>query len=499
MIYKTNRREFLRQSALAVTACAGTAPFLYGQTKSLRTVDEVKHANIQKFTGQVQGAVFHPGQPGFSSACQLWTGSMPKQPGLVVLCAGTEDIATTIKFACDQGLQLAVRGGGHTLNATCEGGVLINLSAMQGIEVDPTKRMARVQAGVLAGSLDQATAPFDMAALLGKCPTVGVSGLTLGGGLSRLMGQYGALCDTLLGAELVTADGSVVQVDAQTQKDLFWAIRGGSGNFGVVTSFTYQLVPVQQALVGMLRYPISQLRSVLEFFGPFMESAPDTLDALVEIGSGILQYAPDAQEPTMVINVCCDGDPIQAEKTLRPLRRFGNPTMDTIKPMSYFQAQELGDVTGLLNHIRGRYKGSRRSGFVKQLRDEVIDRIVSHCESPSFPGWSVALDHYMHGEVCRKPGDSCAFSLRESGFNYRVAAFQEETGPPDAAKTWVRSLTDALEPYSNGRIYLNYITDQGDAGVRKAFGTNYPRLVELKKKYDPDNVFHLNPNIKPLK
>ena len=293
------------------------------------------------------------------------------------------------------------------------------------------------------------------------------------------------------------ADGSIKQVSAKSNPDLFWAIRGGSGNFGVVTAFDYQLHPVGQVLAGMLRYPVSQARSVLTQFGAFMKTAPDTLDALIEIGSGILQYAPDASDPTLVINVCCGGDLENATRALRPLRAFGTPLRDTIKPMSYFQAQALGDVSGLLKHIHAGHGGYRKSGFVTQLTDEAIDRIVVHCDNPPSRAWSVALDHYMHGAVCRTPEHACAFNLRVPGFSFRSAAFQKEAGTPGASTNWVKSLTKALQPFSGGRMYLNYLTDQGDPGVRAAFGTNYARLTQLKSKYDPDNVFHLNPNIKP--
>jgi hypothetical protein len=415
----------------------------------------------------------------------------------VVCSAGTQDVVAAVDFARDQGLRLAVRGGGHTLNATCEGGVLVNLSDMNRIAVEPEPRRVQVGGGCLNGPIDHATAPHGLAAVLGECPTVGVSGLSLGGGLGRLMGQYGALCDSLESAEVVCADGRVVQANSQEHGDLFWALRGGSGNFGVVTSLTFRLHPVGQVLAGMLRYPISRAREVLRFLGPFMEQAPDTLDALIEVGSGILQYAPDAKEPTVVINVFCGGPLEGAEKTLQALRRFIPPARDTIRPMSYLTAQGLGDVTPLLAHISGGYPGFRRSGFVTRLDEDVIDVIVAHCEQPPSSSWSFALDHSMHGAVCRVPPEAMAFSLRQPGFSLRAAAFETEGGGSEKVTAWVKDLTGALRPFSGGRIYLNYLTDQGEPGVRAALGDNYPRLRTLKRKYDPENFFRLNPNIVP--
>jgi FAD/FMN-containing dehydrogenase len=292
---RMNRREFLKQSAIPATVLSASPQTLFGATQefvreSLKTVAEIDKAAIRQFASHLRGRALLPGEPGYESACQLWTGQNPNRPGLVVRCAGPQDIATTVNFARDQGLLLAVRGGGHSRDSTCEGGLLINLSDMRKIAVKPAKYVARVQAGLTVADVDKATSAFGLAAVLGECPSVGISGLTLGGGLGRLMGQRGALCDNLLSAEVVTADGLVRRASAQENGDLFWAIRGSSGNFGIVTSFEYRLHPVGQVLSGMLRYPISEARAVLRFFGEYMETAPDALDALIEIGSGILQY-----------------------------------------------------------------------------------------------------------------------------------------------------------------------------------------------------------------
>ena len=466
-----------------------------------RTIGAIAPATIRKFASQIRGRMLRPDDPGYRSSSQFWDGRLLKRPGLVVRCATSEDIATCVKFARDQDLVLAIRGGAHTRNSSCEGGLLVNLSDMKGISVDPAQRVARVQSGVQVGYVDKATSAHGLAAVLGECPSVGISGLTLGGGLGRLMGQHGSLCDDLLAAEVVTADGDVRRVRAGENEDLYWAIRGGGGNFGIATNFEYRLHPVRQVLSGMLRYRLSEARALLQFLREYMASAPDGLDVIIEIGSRLLTYAPDAQTPIVVINVCFEGDLREAEKVLRPLRAFRKPTSDTIRPMSYFAAQGLADVSPLIRHAStstsGRFSGYTRSGFLSQLGDNVIDRIIASTERPPSASWCVSLDHFLHGEICRVRENEMAFSLRQGGCSLRTTAFQPGSGQPEKAIAWVRGLNDSLEPFSGGRMYMNYLTDQGEPGVRAAFGDNYSRLTELKRKYDPTNFFRFNQNIEP--
>lgn len=497
-----NRRAFLTRSALAAAAFSVTHKNLlaapaHTAAENLKTIAELDPVEVRRFTGILRGRSLMPDDPGYEAACRLWTGRMPKRPGLVVRCADVEDIATTVKFARDRQLLLAVRGGGHTRNATCDGGILVNLSGMRAIDVDPKNRTVRVQAGSTVGAVDETTAAHKLATVLGECPSVGISGLTLGGGLGRLMGQHGSLCDNLLSARVVTADGEVLRVSPEENRELFWAVRGGGGNFGIASEFEFRLHPAGRVLSGMLRYRISDAKEVLRFLRGFMETAPDELDALVEIGSRILQYAPDAQNPIVVVNVCCGGDLRKAEKTLRPLRTFLRPTSDTIRPMPYLEAQGLGDVSTLIRHLSPGFSGYGQSGFLAQFDDEAIDRIIAHCERPPSEAWSFALDHYMHGAVLRPSENNLAFSLRRRGYSYRTTAFEPGDTQAEAPTAWVKGLNGALAPLSGGRMYMNYLTDQGEAGVRAAFGANYDRLSELKKRFDPINLFRLNPNITP--
>jgi FAD/FMN-containing dehydrogenase len=464
------------------------------ESASLGTVGK---PTLRLLAQSIQGTVLFPQDERYRPSCQLWTGGLPKRPGMVVRCANEQDVATALRFVQDHHLPLAIRGGGHTLNAVCDDGVLLNLGDMNTINVHPQQQTVEVQAGLVNGTIDKATSVHGLAAVLGECPSVGISGLSLGGGLGRLMGAHGALCDNLLAARIVTADGQQRTVNAQEHPDLYWAIRGGGGNFGVVTSLTFRIHPVNQVLAGMIRFPLSQAARTLKVLREIMAEAPNELDALVEIGSDILQYAPDAKQPLVVVNVCCGGDSQRAAAALRPLRAIRPVLHDDIRSMTYFEAQGLGDVSALLQHISGNYRGFRRSGFVAGLPDAAIERIVAACENPGLTAWSFALDHFLHGRVCEVPEDAMAFCLRRPGFNLRAAAFEAGQETPAKAQTWVKEVTTALLPYSDGRLYYNYITDQGKAGVRAALGKNFQRLAQLKHQYDPTNLFRRNGNIRP--
>lgn len=486
MTLRINRRQFLTRSALAFS----TAAIARG-----RTLAEIDPGAIRKFAAQIKGRTILPSDSGYANSIQFWDGRVLKRPRLVVRPANSADVSSAIKFAREHQIPLAIRCGAHTRSSNCDDGLLINLSDLKSISIDKSRRVARVDAGLLVSDVDRATAAYGLATVLGECPSVGISGLALGGGLGRLTGQYGALCDNLISAELVTSDGRVVTVNRNENPELFWAIRGGGGNFGVVTKFEFQLHPAPRVLAGMLRYPMSQAKTVLRFFRDYMQTAPPELDALIEIGNRILQYAPDAQSPSVVINVSCGGDLKAAERALQPLRRFLKPATDSIRAMSYLEAQGLGSVAPLIRHARSGFAGYNRSGFVTDLTDGALDAILAHTSNPPVSAWSIALDHFMHGAVLRVPESELAFSLRRPGCCIRATAFQRGTGTPEKAIMWARAIQTDLQPMSGGRLYLNYLTDQGDQGVRAAYGSNYAELARLKRKYDPENVFRLNQNI----
>jgi len=493
---RINRREFLRQAAASGALLGTPATAIARRGQHTRTAAGIDPAAVRAFASRLRGRAILPGEPGYLDACADWAGQVRLRPGLVVHCAAASDVSAAVIFARAHDLPLAVRNGGHAFRST-DGGVLVNLAGMTRAAVDAGRRVARTEAGLLLGDLDAMTAPHGLAAVLGECPSVGLSGYTLGGGLGRLMGQYGTASDNLLAAELVTADGRLLRASADEHADLFWAIRGGGGNFGIATAFEHRLHPVGQVLAGTIEYPIGQARTVLRFFREYMRSAPDTLDALLELGT-VLQYSPHTTDPIVLVNVCCGGDARAAERTLRPLRSHGAPALDSIRPMSYFEAQTLGaNLTRLRAHLTPRYSRAGRNGFVAQLADEAIDAVVAHSERPPSPHWSVAFDHYLHGEVCRVSEDATAFPLRQPGLSFRLVAFEEGAGAAERVTAWVTELHRTLDRFSGGRMYLNYLTDQGPAGVRASLGRNYERLAALKARFDPTNLFRLNPNITP--
>lgn len=486
MTLRINRRQFLTRSALAFSASA---------ISHRQTLAEVDSVAIRKFAAQIKGRTILPSDSLYESSIKFWDGRVLKRPRLVVRPANSGDVSTAIKFAREHQIPLAIRCGAHTRSSSCDDGLLINLSDLKSISIDKSRSVARVDSGLLVGDVDRATAAYGLATVLGECPSVGISGLALGGGLGRLTGQYGSLCDNLISAEIVTSEGRVLTVNRNENPELFWAIRGGGGNFGVATKFEFQLHPAPRMLAGMLRYPMSQAKTVLHFFRDYMKTAPPELDALIEIGSRILQYAPDAQAPAVVINVSCGGDLEAARRALQPLRTFLKPATDSIRAMSYLEAQGLGNVAPLIRHARSGFTGYNRSGFVADLTDRALNAILAHAINPPISAWSIALDHFMHGAVLRVPESDLAFSLRRPGCCIRATAFQRGAGTPEKAMTWARAVQADLQPMSGGRLYLNYLTDQGDAGVRAAYGSNYAELARLKRKYDPENLFRLNQNI----
>ncbi|MBI3302534.1 MAG: FAD-binding oxidoreductase [Deltaproteobacteria bacterium] len=454
----------------------------------------VEEAAIQKLAASVRGKILRPGDEGYESARKVvyWNPMTDKHPGMIVRCAGVADVIQAVDFARSHDLLVAVRGGGHSVSAmsVCDGGMVIDLSGMRKVKIDPEKRIARAEAGLTSGELGKATHTFGLAAVLGECPSVGIAGLTLGGGLGWLTGKYGASCDNLLSVEVVTADGHVLTASARENEDLFWGVRGGGGNFGVVTALEYRLYPVDRVLAGILEHPLSKASEVLRFFHEYMNVAPDELTALA--------YMPIADGAALGVVVCYCGDLQVGEKVLEPLRSFGRPVADTIQPRPYVEMQTLPLYVYVEAQIRAGISAYSKCGYLEELSDEVIDRIVTNVAQAPLHDCIVGLDHHMHGAVCRVGQSETAFSLREvGGYNFWIASAWQESAEADSAIGWVDRFWEALQPFSGGRIYVNYLSDEGEERVKAAYGTNYARLVALKNKYDPTNFFRLNQNIKP--
>jgi FAD/FMN-containing dehydrogenase len=454
----------------------------------MSAVTEEELASLEAFSGEI----LRPGENGYEEARRGFNGLIDKRPALIARCLGEADIADAIAFGRNAGLELSVRGGGHNVAGRCftDGGLLIDLSLMKGVHVDPAARTARVQPGVRWGQLNRETQLHGLAVTGGLISTTGIAGLTLGGGLGWLMPKYGLATDNLLSARVVTADGQTLTASEEENADLFWGLRGAGANFGVVSSFEFRLHEVGPAIVGgLVAHPFDAAADVLSFYRDFTADAPDDLMTFAGLG-----HAPDGSGTKLALLVACHvGDPEQADEDLRPLREFGSPVLVELGPLPYTTLNSMLDAgypTGSLNYWK--------SAFLTGLTDEVIDELLARfavCPSPM----TTALVEHFHGEVTRVPVDATAVPHREPGFNLVFTSVWTDAGATEENTAWTREAFEAMEPFLVSRRYLNYFSedDVGEDPVRAAYGPNYDRLAELKRQYDPENVFHLNANIAP--
>jgi FAD/FMN-containing dehydrogenase len=454
----------------------------------MSAVTEEELAGLEAFSGEVLRA----GESGYEAARRGFNGLIDKRPALIARCRGEADIADAIAFAREAGLEISIRGGGHSVAGRCftEGGVMIDLSLMKGIYVDPSARTARVQPGVCWGELNRETQLHGLAVTGGLISTTGIAGLTLGGGLGWLMAKFGLATDNLLSARVVTADGRPLTASEQENADLFWGLRGGGGNFGVVSSFEYRLHPVGPTVIGgLVAYPFDAAGDVLRFYRDFTADAPDELVSFAGMG-----HAPDGSGAKIALVVACHvGAPEQAEADLRPPREFGSPIMVELGPLPYTVMNSLLDAaypTGSLNYWK--------SAFLSELSDEAIDELIARFAAAPSPMTAALFEHF-HGEVTRVPVDATAVPHREPGYNLVITSVWTDTAASDENVAWTKDAFSAMEPFLVSRRYLNYFSedDVGGDPVRAAYGPNYERLVELKKEYDPTNLFHLNANVVP--
>jgi len=452
----------------------------------MSAVTEQELVGLEAFSGEL----LKPGEGGYDEARRVFNGLIDKRPALIARCLGEADIADAIAYARGSGLEISIRGGGHSVAGRCvtEGGVMIDLSLMKGIHVDPSARTARVQTGVNWAQLNRETQLHGLAVTGGVISTTGVAGLTLGGGIGWTMPKYGMATDNLLSARVVSADGQALTASEQENADLLWGLRGAGANFGVVSSLEYRLHPVGPVVVGgLVAHPFDAAPEVLRFYRDFTADAPDELMTFAGVG-----HAPDGSGTKLALVVACHiGPPEQAEEDLRPLREFGSPVMVELGPLPYTVINSLldgGYPTGSLNYWK--------SGFLSGLTDEAIDELLERfavCPSPM----SAALLEHFHGEVTRVPVDATAVPHREPGYNLVITSVWTDPAATDENVAWTKEIFGAMEPFLVGRRYLNYFSedDVGDDPVRAAYGPNYERLVELKARYDPTNLFHLNANI----
>jgi FAD/FMN-containing dehydrogenase len=448
------------------------------------TIDTAKVAAA--FTGQL----LKPVDTGYDEARLVHNGLIDKRPGLIARCRGTADVADAVRLARALNLEVAVRGGGHNVagRATIDGGLMIDLAPMRGIYVDAQRRTARAQGGVLWKEFNRETQLHGLATTGGVVGSTGIAGLTLGGGLGWLMPKYGLALDNLLSAEIVLADGSVKRASADENPDLFWAIRGGGGNFGVAASFEFALHPVGPIIAGgLVAHPLQRGVEVLKFFREQCAAAPDELMLL----AGLL-FAPDGSGAKLVGIVAAHAGSLEeGEAAQRPIKAFGPPVMDAMGPIPYCDQNGLLDGAfpkGALSYWKAQ--------FLTDLSDDAIRVLVDRFDACPTPLSQIVIEHF-HGAASRVPVDATACAMRVSGFN--VAIIAQWTDPKDTARctAWCRDTHTALKPFLARMRYVNYLEDDAGDSTAEVYGSNYPRLRALKAKFDPDNFFHTNVNVKP--
>jgi FAD/FMN-containing dehydrogenase len=456
----------------------------------MTTTATLDSERVEALSAAFTGSLLQAEDSGYDEARQIHNGLIDKRPTLIARCQGTADVVDAIAIAREAGLEISVRGGGHNVagRAVTDGGLMIDLAEMKGMHIDPGARTIRAQAGVNWAEFNRETALHGLAVTGGAVSTTGIAGFTLGGGLGWLMGVYGLAADNLLAVELVTANGDVLNVTAETYPDLFWALRGGGGNFGIATSFEFRLHPLTQIVGGLIAHPFDAAADVLRFYRDFTSSSSDELTVHC-----VLAHAPDGSGMKIAAMALCHaGTPEDAEAEIAPIRAFGSPVMEMLGPMPYPPINAMLDAgypRGALNYWK--------SNFISELSDSLIDEAVTRFATTPSTMNAILIEHY-HGEVTRIDPTETAVPHRTAGYNLLLPSVWLDPADTEANIAWTRETYDAFRPsFAEGR-WLNYLGDdeQTDA-VRAAYGPNYDRLARIKREYDPENVFHLNQNIEP--
>jgi FAD binding domain/Berberine and berberine like len=442
---------------------------------------------INRLARGLHGRLIRPGDDDYERARRVWARMVDRRPALIARCADREDVTAAIKFARECDLRVAVRSGGHSSYGTCDGGLVIDLTMMKQVEVDRTNRLARADAGLTTGELDAATSLYGMAVPLGECPTTGIGGVTLGGGIGYLLGRHGLTCDNLMAAELIDANGERLIASQADDPDLLWGLRGGGGNFGVVTSFTYRLNRISEVLAGFLAFPVGQAARVLGRVGEFAKRAPDEL-ALILMDDRRLTV-----DHALCVLICWSGKLREGEDILAELRSFGSPSVDSVRSLSYFDFQRFLDAPPLEAYA------AADIDFTSEIDLQAAEALAECIANAPSLGCGVTLE-LLHGAACRVGVRNTAFPVRKTGFFAYILAAAADESSSQQASSWVERVRAALRPVSTGDSYVNglgMLQAPEQSRVNSAFGTNYSRLRELKRKYDPANFFRLNANIEP--
>jgi FAD/FMN-containing dehydrogenase len=454
--------------------------------------------DVNELSKMFHGRLVRSGDGDYEASRKVWNGLIDRRPALIAQCADEDDIVRAVGFARDRNLVVAVRGGGHNVAGfgTCDDGLVVDLSPMKRVTVDADARTARAQGGVTWGEFDEATQAKALATTGGLVSTTGIAGFTLGGGIGWLMRKCGLTLDNLLAVDLVTADGRRVTASAQEHPDLFWGVRGGGGNFGVVTSFTYRLHPVgPQVYGGAMFYPVATAGRLLRFYRDWVRTAPDELTTLVVfLTAPPAPFIPTSVHGTSMVAIalCYCGPAEQGEAVLKPLRDVATPAVDLVGPIPYTALQKMFDDTapkGILTYWK--------TAYLRGLDDAAIDSVIEQAGRMRSPMSAVHI-HHVEGAVNRLSADATAFGHRDAPFILNIVGMWASAEDNDQHVAWTREFARAVEPFSTGAAYVNFLGDEGEARVKASYGdAKYARLVALKNTYDPKNLFRLNQNIRP--
>lgn len=444
---------------------------------------------VDQLRASVSGAVLIPGDTAYDEARRVHNGMVDKRPAVIVRCQNTADIVDAVRFAREHDLEISVRGGGHNVagRAVVDDGLMVDTQPMKGVHVDPRTRRVRAQAGLTWGEYNRATGAYGLATTGGVVSTTGIAGLTLGGGLGWLMGKYGMAVDNLRSVEVVDADGNILTADETENPDLFWAVRGGGGNFGVASSFDYDAHPVTMVYGGLAAFDLADAPKVSERYADFCAEGPDELVAFMA-----LVHAPDGSGHKIAgVGMCHCGDPADGEKAANAIRSFATPLVDLLGPLPYPVQNTLLDANfpmGARNYWR--------SAFFKEISADAVAVLAEQFRAAPSLMAAMPIESF-HGAVTRVPPTATAFPHREPGFNLAIAGVWPDPAGDDENIAWVKETFDAVSPYMADSVYVNYLGDGEADRVRAAYGPCWERLVEVKRRYDPGNVFHLNQNITP--
>jgi FAD/FMN-containing dehydrogenase len=453
--------------------------------------------DLDQFRSAIKGKLVLPEDSNYNEVRKIWNAMIDRRPAIFVQCSGAGDVQQAIAFGRKHGLQLSIRGAGHNIagNALSDGGLVIDLSTLKKVSIDSEKKRAIVDPGATLHDFDEAAQKFGLATPVGINSTTGIAGLTVGGGFGWLTRKYGLTVDNLLSAEVVTADGEKRTVNNKENPDLFWAIRGGGGNFGVVTKFEFQLHPVgPEILAGLMVFPFQQAKQVLQKYSKFTESAPEELNIWTVVRKAPpLPFLPPAihGKEVVVLAIFYAGRIADGEKLIAPIRSFGDLVGEHVGPVPYVQWQQAFDPL-LTAGVRNYWK----SHYFMELSDPAVDAIISYASRLPTPHTEIFVG-LLSGAANRVPSDAMAYSHRQVKYVMNVHGRWEDPSEDQKGVSWSREFFNATAPYAHGGVYVNFMTDDETSRVPAAFGSNYERLAQIKKKYDPENVFHLNQNIKP--